>query len=74
MYDNEGYLVSNPENKFAVGDRSNITFPNGDLVYGSGTEDGTFQVLVQDANSIPPSNWTAKYVFSPRIRCDENVY
>lgn len=62
MYDDEGYLVSNTENKFAVGDRSNITFPSGDLVYGSGTEDGTFQVLVQDANSKPPSNWTAKYV------------
>ena len=60
MYDNEGYLVSNPENKWAVGDRSNITFPNGDLVYGSGTKDGTFQVLVQDASSKPPSNWTAK--------------
>ena len=62
MYDDEGYLVSNTENKFAVGDRSNITFPSGDLVYGSGTEDGTFQVLVQDATSKPPSNWTAKYV------------
>ena len=67
MYDNEGYLVANPENKWAVGDRSNITFPNGDLVYGSGTEDGTFQVLVQDTSSKPPSNWTAKYVFNPRI-------
>ncbi len=60
MYDGEGYLVSNPENKFAVGDRSNITFPSGDLVYGSGTEDGIFQVLLQDASSKPPSNWTAK--------------
>ena len=64
MYDNEGYLVANVENKFAVGDRSNITFPSGDLVYGSSVEDGSFQVLVQDANSKPPSNWTAKYVFS----------
>lgn len=65
MYDQTGYLVSNPENKFAVGDRSNITFPNGDLVYGSGTKDGTFQVLVQDASSTPPSNWTANWLPAP---------
>ncbi|MCJ1386467.1 hypothetical protein MMC17_009593 [Xylographa soralifera] len=77
MYDTTGYLVANTQNTWAVGDRSNITFPNGDLVYGSGTEDGTFQVLVQDANVPPPSNWTAKYVLVPnsgeRIDADHFV-
>ena len=62
MYDDAGYLVSNTENTYAVGDRSNITFPSGDLVYGNGTEDGRFQVLVQEADVSPPSNWTTKYV------------
>jgi hypothetical protein len=62
MYDDDGYLVANPENTYAVGDRSNITYPSGDLVYGNGTEDGIFQVLVQDADVSPPSNWTKKYV------------
>lgn len=60
MYDDDGYLVSNTENIYAVGDRSNITFPNGNLVYGNATEDGSFQILVQDANRSPPGNWTAK--------------
>jgi hypothetical protein len=60
MYDGDGYLVSNTENTYAVGDRSNITFPSGDLVYGNRTEDGSFQVLVQDADVSPPSNWTTK--------------
>lgn len=60
MYDDEGYLVLNKENTYAVGDRSNITFSGRDLVYGDGTKDGTFQVLLQDANVAPPSYWTAK--------------
>jgi hypothetical protein len=60
MYDDDGYLVANKENTYAVGDRSNITYPSGELVYGNSTGDGTFQVLVQDAGISPPSNWTAK--------------
>lgn len=60
MYDNQGWLVPNVENTWAVGDRSNITYPDGDLVYGNGTGTGSFQVLVQDAGVRPPSNWTAK--------------
>jgi hypothetical protein len=62
IYDDDGYLVSNTENTYAVGDRSNITFPSGDLIYSNGTKDGSFQVLVQDADVSPPSNWTTKYV------------
>lgn len=60
MYDDSGYLVANKENTWAVGDRSNITYPNSDLVYSDDAKDGTFQVLVQDANISPPSNWTKK--------------
>jgi hypothetical protein len=67
MYDDSGYLVANSENKYAVGDRSNITFPSGSQVYSDDTEDGIFQVLVQDANVKPPSNWTAKYVLPPGV-------
>jgi hypothetical protein len=72
MYDDDGYLVSNPENTYAVGDRSNITFPSGDLVYGNGTEDGSFQVLVQAADVSPPSNWTKKYV-STQVQMREGL-
>ncbi len=62
MYNDAGYLVANAENTYAVGDRSNITFSSGGLVYngGNGTTDGAFQVLVQDAGVPPPGNWTAK--------------
>lgn len=65
MYDDTGYLVANPQNTYAVGDRSNITFTNGDLVYAANASDGAFQVLVQDANVIPPSNWTANWLPAP---------
>ncbi|KAK5722969.1 hypothetical protein LTR17_014101 [Elasticomyces elasticus] len=65
MYDDSGYLVANSENTWAVGDRSNITFADGGLVYGNGTADGSFQVLVQDAGIPPPTNWTSNWLPAP---------
>ncbi|KAK3649673.1 hypothetical protein LTR56_006633 [Elasticomyces elasticus] len=65
MYDDGGYLVANAENTWAVGDRSNITFADGGLVYGNGTADGSFQVLVQDAGVPPPTNWTSNWLPAP---------
>jgi hypothetical protein len=61
MYQN-GYLVENPINIYAVGDRSNITYPDGSLVYGTGSSSSseTFQILVQSAAVSPPANWTHK--------------
>ena len=62
MYNTQGTLVTNPEDVYAVGDRSNITYPDGTLVYGtnSNDSDGTFQVLVQSSAVPPPANWTKK--------------
>jgi hypothetical protein len=62
LYNADRYLVENPLNKYEVGDRSNITYPDGTLVYenNSATSDGFFQVLVQGANVEPPKNWTNK--------------
>ncbi|KAF2807740.1 uncharacterized protein BDZ99DRAFT_464651 [Mytilinidion resinicola] len=65
MYDDTGYLVPNALDTYAVGDRSNITYPSGDLVYADGAKDGSFQVLVQDVNVAPPSNWTANWLPAP---------
>ncbi|KAK5698080.1 hypothetical protein LTR97_007040 [Elasticomyces elasticus] len=65
MYDDSGYLVANAENTWAVGDRSNITFADGGRVYGNGTADGSFQVLVQDAGVPPPTNWTSNWLPAP---------
>ena len=62
MYNTEGLLVANPVNVYAIGDRSNLTYPDGSPVYGteSSTSDGSFQVLIQSAATPPPANWTQK--------------
>lgn len=61
LYNDTGYLVANSLNRYSVGDRSNITFADGTLVYGeAGDEDGEFQVLVQPDGTSPPANWTNK--------------
>ena len=65
MYNQTGYLVANSENTWAVGDRSNITFADGSLVYSNGAKDASFQVLVQDADVAPPANWTANWLPAP---------
>jgi len=61
LYDANGYLVENPLQRYAVGDRSAITHPDGRLVYGDDSAgDGVFQILVQAATMQPPGNWTNK--------------
>jgi hypothetical protein len=62
MYNTEGFLVANPVNVYAIGDRSNLTYPDGSLVYGteSSASDGSFQVLIQSTATPPPANWTQK--------------
>jgi hypothetical protein len=61
-YNATGYLIPNPINVYAVGDRSNLTYSDGSLVYGneSNSSDQSFQVLVQSAAVPPPANWTSK--------------
>jgi hypothetical protein len=60
IYNASGKLIPNPLNVYALGDRSNITYPDGSLVYGkeSNGSDQSFQILVQSAT--PPANWTSK--------------
>lgn len=52
-----------PLNKDEIRDRYfNLTYQgSGNAMYGpraNRTEDGSFQVLVQPADVVPPSNWT----------------
>ncbi|KAI9846932.1 MAG: hypothetical protein M1838_001095 [Thelocarpon superellum] len=54
------FLIPNPMNIYSLGDRSNLTFADGFLVYGNATSDGPFQILIQPANTTPPQNWTRK--------------
>jgi Protein of unknown function (DUF1214)/Protein of unknown function (DUF1254) len=67
LYDSQGYLPANPLDKYSVGDRSNITYPDGELVYsnGAGGADGSFQILVQPYNVPPPTNWTSNWLPAP---------
>ncbi|RDW87925.1 hypothetical protein BP5796_03619 [Coleophoma crateriformis] len=67
-YDAAGYLVSNPLGIYEIGDRSNLTYSDGTLLYPDGLNssssnlDGQFQILMQPYNVPPPTNWTNKYV------------
>jgi hypothetical protein len=66
LYDSQGYVSANPLNKYSVGDRSNITYPDGELVYGNSADvDGSFQVLVQPYDVPPPANWTSNWLPAP---------
>ncbi|RDW63424.1 hypothetical protein BP6252_10969 [Coleophoma cylindrospora] len=68
LYNSEKFLVANPEDKYSVGDRSNVTYSNGQPVYGSNssnTTDGTFQVLVQSFVVPPPANWSNNWLPAP---------
>jgi hypothetical protein len=61
-YNAEQYLVPNSLNRYALGDRSNLTYADGLPVYGSsnGSDETGFEILVQPADLQPPRNWIAK--------------
>ncbi|BCS30697.1 uncharacterized protein APUU_81000A [Aspergillus puulaauensis] len=54
-YDAEQYLIPNPLNRYALGDRSDLTSQ-----CSTGPENASFQILVQPADAEPPQNWTSK--------------
>lgn len=60
------YLIPNDLKRYAIGDRSNITYADGTSVYrDSNAADGTFQILVQAADNPPPANWTSNWLPGP---------
>lgn len=69
-YGADDYFIDNPQDVYALGDRSNITYPSGARVYGAArvensTQDGMFQILVQPADVMPPANWTSNWLPGP---------
>lgn len=67
VYGADQYLIPNDLFRFEIGDRSlNLTYRDStDKVYGAeanSTRDGPFQVLVQPADQVPPSNWTGNWL------------
>ncbi|PHH81541.1 hypothetical protein CDD82_513 [Ophiocordyceps australis] len=62
-YNGDQFLVPNDLNRYSLGDRSSLTYPDGSSVSEGGTQKRAFQILVQPADVAPPSNWTSKSVF-----------
>ncbi|KAK3081567.1 hypothetical protein LTS18_005352 [Coniosporium uncinatum] len=60
----DNYLIPNNLNVYALGDRSNLNYPDGSSVYGSDNDD-LFQILVQPADITPPANWTNNWLPAP---------
>ena len=67
-YGGDYYLIPNPIDVYALGDRSNVTYSDGSLVYGDNadaTHDDMFQILLQPADVAPPANWTNNWLPAP---------
>lgn len=56
LYNEDHLLVSNKLDRYALGDRSNLRYPDGTLLREA--DDGSFQILIQ--TSTPPARWTDK--------------
>ena len=60
------YFIPNPLDTYALGDRSNMTYPDGQPIYAAnGSQQSTngtgpFQILMQPQDVTPPKNWTNK--------------
>ncbi|KAJ5082480.1 DUF1254-domain-containing protein [Penicillium argentinense] len=68
-YNAKQFLVENPLNRYALSDRSNLTYPDGERVYGGQQgeqKDGSFEILLQPADVEPPKNWTSNWLPAPR--------
>lgn len=62
VYDENLFFVPNQLNRYALGDRSDLIFPDGSLVYAEGMSDGPFEILIQPADVEPPANWTSNWI------------
>ncbi len=68
VYGADNFLIENPLAIYALGDRSNLTYPDGRKVYAGGSdvgENGSFQILVQAADNPPPKNWSSNWLPGP---------
>lgn len=64
-YDESLGLVSNGLGRYAIGSKTTgIQYVDGGFVYGSNATagDGTFQILMQNTDIPPPSNWTGNWL------------
>lgn len=61
LYNEAQYFIKNDLNRYALGDRSNLTFPDGSLLSEEG-KDGMFEILCQANDVPPPTNWTGNWL------------
>ncbi|KAH8891775.1 hypothetical protein GQ53DRAFT_823209 [Thozetella sp. PMI_491] len=64
-YNSESYLIPNPINVYSLGDRSNITYPDGTRVYEDNSRNDPFSILIQPADLSPSANWTSNWLPAP---------
>ncbi|PHH92649.1 hypothetical protein CDD83_6253 [Cordyceps sp. RAO-2017] len=64
-YNNQSYLIDNSLDRYALGDRSNLTYPDGQPVYGDGDRNDPFSLLIQPSDVEPPANWTNNWLPAP---------
>jgi hypothetical protein len=64
-YNSSSYLIPNALDVYALGDRSNLTYPDGKPVYGNDETNKPFSILLQPADIQPPSNWTNNWLPAP---------
>ena len=68
VYGADSFLIDNDLGVYALGDRSNLTYPDGSKIYAERSDPGDtrpFQILVQAAGDPPPTNWTSNWLPGP---------
>ncbi|KAK6995723.1 DUF1254-like protein [Favolaschia claudopus] len=70
IYDGDGFLVPNALNRYSLGDRANLTYPDGTSVYGNGVsgEDAdsrSFYMLLQSTDVEVASEWKSNWLPTP---------
>ncbi|KAJ5620176.1 hypothetical protein N7510_004160 [Penicillium lagena] len=63
-YDADQYLVKNDMNRFILGDRDNMTFPDGTPL-NDNSKNGEFSILLQPADVPPPAKWRNNWLPTP---------
>lgn len=79
-YNNLSYLISNSLDRYSLGDRSDLTYPDGKKVYGRNSKDDAFSILIQPGDVRPPGNWTDNWLPAPEgggnfsVNCKSHTY
>ncbi|KAJ7692925.1 hypothetical protein B0H17DRAFT_1159588 [Mycena rosella] len=68
MYDGDGFLVPNSLNRYSLNNRGNLTYPDGQLVYGDGSPADSaedFYMLLQSTDSAVSPEWESNWLPTP---------